>query len=107
MTRSLAQDETERAAQRAGMQLGSPWITGSFYLVSLVVVVVVLLVAAKSLPPWSFPVVLVGGLVAVVVIAAFQLRQDERLSEENLVTLVRLTFKKLPVIAGRRDDSAE
>jgi hypothetical protein len=67
---------------------------------------VVLLIAAKSLPAWNFPVVLVGGLVAVVVIAAFQLRQDERLSEENLLTLIRLTFKKLPVIAGRREDSA-
>ena len=106
VTRRLAKDESDRAAQRAAAQLRRPWVTGSFYLFAFLAIVVVLLVISTSLPAWALPIILVGGFVGVVTIAALQLRQDDRLSEENLVTLLTLVFKKLPVVAGRRNDSA-
>jgi hypothetical protein len=44
------------------------------------------------------PIVLVSGVLVVMVIGAFQLRQDDRFSEAGFVTLMQETLKRLPLI---------
>jgi hypothetical protein len=44
------------------------------------------------------------SLLAVSIVGAFQLRQDERLSEENFLKLMALSFKYLPWIRSKVDD---
>jgi hypothetical protein len=74
----------------------NPWISGSFYLIVFVVVVVALSVAGHVLSTLALPIVVIGGLLALSIIGALQVRQDERLSEENFLKLMALSFKYLP-----------
>lgn len=86
-----------RAAQRYGARR-SPWVAGSFYLVVAVVVLCVLMVLARVTPVWSIPVVVVGGVLLLTVIGAFQLRQDDRLSERGFLKLMAIALGKLPTL---------
>ncbi len=81
-----------------GTEHANPWISGSFYLVAAVVMMTVIAVISKNVPLYTLPVVIIGGIVIIAVIGAFQLRQDKRLSEANFQTLVSETFKQLPLL---------
>jgi Flp pilus assembly protein TadB len=74
----------------------NPWITGSFYAAVFLVVAVVL----GHLPLIALPMVIIGGLLALSVIGAFQMRQDEKLSQENFLKLMALSLKYLPWITA-------
>lgn len=77
-------------------------MSGSFYLVCFITLGAFLLITAKSLSWTILPVVIVGCVVALGLIGAFQLRNYERLSEETFIKLMAMTFKRLPLI--RRHD---
>lgn len=79
----------------------SPWVSGSFYLVVFIVIIVALSIVGHLLPIGTLPIVVIGGLIALSVIGALQLRQDEKLSEENFLKLMALSFKYLPWIRSR------
>lgn len=76
----------------------SPWISGSFYLAAMVVIGTLFLVVANTVPFLALPVVIVGAMLAVSLVGAFQLRQDKNLSEKNFIALMLLTFKQLPFV---------
>ena len=42
----------------------------------------------------------VGGIIAVPVIGALQLRMDKRLSEKSFLSLMKMSIAQLPVIGG-------
>lgn len=81
----------------------NPWISGSFYLAVMVVVVVLLLVAARTVPPMLLPAVIIGAILAVTTVGAFQLRNDAKLKEKSFLSLMRLIFGNLPLLHGRRN----
>ncbi|WP_067668532.1 hypothetical protein [Nocardia miyunensis] len=89
-------DSTMKAAARR-----SPWLSGSFYLVAALVILSVLLVIARLTPVWTVPVVVVGGVLLLSVVGAFQLRQDDALSEEGFLTLMISVLGKLPAMLRR------
>ena len=76
----------------------SPWATGSFYLLAVLLLIALLLVVGKTLSVWVLPVIIVGGLLLVTVIGALQLRHDAKLGEKNFIVLMGLVFKQLPLI---------
>jgi hypothetical protein len=94
------------AETRAEARLRNPWAAGSFYLFVLLAVVGLLLVVTAVAPPWVLAPIFIGGLLAVTCIGALQLRQDDRLSEEGFLSLMALTFKRLPLVTGRGSDKA-
>lgn len=47
-------------------------------------------------------VVIVGALLAIGVIGAMQLRNDDRLSEESFLKLMIESYKRLPLLRGDR-----
>jgi internalin A len=73
----------------------NPWISGSFYLVAAVVLMTVLAVISMNVSWYVLPVVIIGGILVITVIGALQLRQDEKLSGSNFLTLMSETFKQL------------
>jgi Flp pilus assembly protein TadB len=85
----------------------SPWLSGSFYLVVFLMVFALVSVAGHWLPIYALPLVLIGGILALSIIGAFQLRQDERLSEDNFVKLMALSFKYLPWLRRREKNEQE
>jgi hypothetical protein len=82
-------------------EIRNPWITGSFYLASLVSVVTLLPALAKVVTPLLVPIVMVGAVLGVSVVGAFQLRHDQSLGEKNFLSLMALTFKQLPLVGKR------
>jgi len=87
--RSITSDNTPNSKP------ANPWISGSFYLVAAVVMMAVLAVISKNVSWYILPVVIIGGILIVTVIGALQLRQDEKLSGANFLTLMSETFKQL------------
>jgi len=76
----------------------NPWLSGSYYLVVFLSVIGVMCVVGRLLPILALPGVIIGGILALSVIGAFQLRQDERLSQENFIQLMTLALRSLAFI---------
>lgn len=75
-----------------------PWISGSFYLVAIVIIMAVIAAIIKYVSWYAVPVVIIGVMLFIAVIGAFQLRQEDKLSQENFLELMRDIFKQLPLI---------
>ena len=91
-------DVTQR---REEARLRSPWFSGLFYLTAAVVIVALLLVVSRMAPWWAFPVVVVGAVLLLSVVGAFQMRQDDRLSERGFVRLMGDVLRRLPLVIAR------
>jgi hypothetical protein len=81
----------------------NPWISGSFYLVVFLIVVAALAVIGHMIPIIALPVIIAGGILALSVIGAFQMRHDEKLSQENFLKLMALSLKYLPWIKQQEE----
>lgn len=77
------------------------WFTGSFYLAVAVIVMTMFMVIAQNVDIFALPIVIIGSLIMVSVISAFQLRNDKCLAEKNILSLMLLSFQQLPLI-GRK-----
>lgn len=74
------------------------WINGSFYVFAFVTVIGALRVTFGELSQAWIPAVGVIGLLAVVVIGAFQLRNDDGLKEKSFMELMLKTLSSIPLI---------
>ena len=93
------QKENTKPDEQSGRAMNNnPWISGSFYLFAFVAVTVLLAVIIKLLPIWVLPLVIVGGLLSITIISAFQLRNDGRITEKNFLTLMKLAFQRMPLL---------
>ena len=78
----------------------NPWISGSFYLSSVILLLTLLAVIATNVPWYALPIVAIGGPLAVGIIGALQLRQSGRIGEESFVKLMIESYKRLPLLKG-------
>jgi hypothetical protein len=85
------------------IQPRNPWLSGSFYLIAFVGVVALFIITIRLLPWYAFPIVIIGGILALSVIGAFQLRQDGQINENNFLKLMALSLKYLPLL--RKSDA--
>jgi len=85
--------------ESASPHVRNPWISGSFYLAAFAIVLAILLAAARSIPLWALPVIIVGALCAVSAIGALQLKQDRGISDRSFLSLMGLAFKQVPFLA--------
>jgi len=80
----------------------NPWISGSFYLFVFIVVLVALVLATIYVNWIYFPIILISGILIIGVIGAFQLRNDDKLKEDNFLKLMTLTYKRLPLLKSNK-----
>ena len=76
----------------------NPWTSGSFFLVSLVVIAAAFAIISAYVPWYVLPIVLIGTILAVGIVGALQLRNDEGLAETNFMSLMIETYKRLPLL---------
>ncbi|MGD8779134.1 MAG: hypothetical protein PVH88_09275 [Ignavibacteria bacterium] len=76
----------------------NPWISGSFYLFVFVVVISAIAIVANLLPIYYLPVVIIGCLILMMIVMAFQLKNDEKLSDENFLRLMYISLKNIPYL---------
>ena len=90
-----------KAPDSRTMQKQFPLVSAVFFLILFVVVFGAILTAARLLPVYTFPLVLIGGVLTFSVVGAFILREDASLSEKSFLDLMRLSFKYLPLLRKR------
>ena len=90
--------DNDMAKRKKKKPIKSAWANGSFYLFAFVVVIGGLGVLANSIPFSALAVVLIAGLLFIPVIGAFQLRQDDNLSEKSFLQLMKMVIGQLPLI---------
>jgi internalin A len=76
----------------------SAWANGSFYVFVFAVVIAGLAIVARTVPLYTLAIVLVAGGIFVPIIGAFQLRQDDWLSEKSFMELMKMAIGQLPLI---------
>jgi hypothetical protein len=79
----------------------NPWISGSFYLFALVLLAVLFMVIGRSIHPAFLPVVIIGSILGLSVVGAFQLRTAGDLDKERFIRLMSLTLRNLPLLRKR------
>jgi hypothetical protein len=57
-----------------------------------------ILAFGRILSIWWIPVATLSTILAVTVIAALQLRHDDRLTQANFLKLMRLAFSQIPLL---------
>ncbi|MEM9119214.1 MAG: COR domain-containing protein [Cyanobacteria bacterium P01_F01_bin.56] len=85
----------------------NPWGSGLFYLFVLGTVTAIFAVVSHYVPFYVLPVVIIGALLAIGIVGAFQLMQDDRFKEENFVKLIIETYKQLPLLRGQTNVSSD
>lgn len=93
-------DTVQNNNNRKSIHNKSPWISGSFYLFATVILMTLLAVISENISWYALAAVFIGGLLAVAIIGALQLRNDDSLSEKNFLSLVVETFKRMPILRG-------
>lgn len=91
-------DNIVKEDNRIGAPVKSAWANGSFYLFTFAVVIAGLGVLARSVPAYALGGILIAGVIFVPMIGAFQLRQDDRLSEKTFFDLMKMVVGQLPLI---------
>ena len=76
----------------------NPWTSGSFFLVALVVITAAFAITSTYVPWYAFPIILIAAILAVGIVGALQLRNDEGLAETNFMSLMIETYKRLPLL---------
>ncbi len=88
-------------AEKAGASVPrNPWIPGLFYLFVLVAVLLTLRFITGPLVPVVLPLLIVGGLLAVAIVGAFTLRNQELLKEKTFLELMIVSLSYLPVVGS-------
>lgn len=95
------QDE-QPVSHGAAIQSRNPWISGSFYLVSIIVLLACISTVAYSLPLIALPIILLGGVLLVITVGVLQLRSDQNLREETFASLIIEVLKRLPLLGKLR-----
>ena len=81
-------------------KIKSTWANGSLYLFLFVVVIAGIGYLAGTLKLLNLVAVIIAGIVFIPLVGALQLRQDDRLSEQNFMELVKLVIAQLPLIGN-------
>jgi hypothetical protein len=76
----------------------NPWKSGSFFLVALVVISASFAIISAFVPWYAFPIILLAAILAVGIVGAFQLSNDDGLTQDNFLKLMIETYKRLPLL---------
>lgn len=83
----------------------NPWKSGIFYLFILIIIMSLLAAIAHLIPWYLLPVIFIGSILLLGIVGAFQLKNDNQLSEKNFLELMKETYKRLPLLKNTNKDS--
>ena len=87
---------------RFSMKKNNPWISGSFYLFLAVIIIVALAVLSQSVHWMLFPIIIIGGVLLIGLIGILQLKNDDKITDKSFVSLIKETYKRLPLIGDNK-----
>jgi hypothetical protein len=80
----------------------SPWFSGSFYLATALLLLTGLTIVAGTVSALAFPLVVAGTFAGLTVVGAFQLKNDNRLSEQSFLQLIDLAMRRVLLPLSKR-----
>lgn len=80
------------------MKKNNPWVSGSFYLIVVIIVLSGLGVLSKTVVWYLFPIVLIAGILIVGLVGILQLKNDDRISDTSFASLIKETYRRLPLL---------
>ena len=80
----------------------NPWISGSFYLTTILVIIVLLAVLSKIIHWTILPITIIAGILIVGLIGILQLKNDDKISDKTFMSLLTETYKRLTLIGKRK-----
>jgi hypothetical protein len=87
----------------ANVNYRNPWRSGSFYLFSFLLIFVAVVIAGQFVSLWYLPLILIGCFLIMIVVGAFQLKNDDALRDETFLQLMIETLRRLPLLNKFRD----
>lgn len=84
------------------MKRQNPWSSGMYFLLAVMVIMVLIAVISNQVQWYVLPMMIIGSILAVAVIGAFQLRNDEKLGEKNFLQLMFETYRRLQLLRTDR-----
>lgn len=81
----------------------NPWQSGSFYMIAFVLIFVVVCISIRYLSLYMFPLAVIATILAISVIGALQLRNDDKLSDKSFIDLMKLALKQLIFLRDTKD----
>ncbi len=97
---SNSENSQQQQQSNTSPRIKSAWANGSFYLFLFVVVIGGIGYLAGILKLLNLIAIIVAGIVFIPLVGALQLRQDDRLSEQNFMELIKLVIAQLPLIGN-------
>jgi small GTP-binding protein len=91
-------DNSQQQQSSRPFHIKSSWANGSFYLFLFVVVISGIGYLTGTLKLLNLIAVIIVGIVFIPLVGALQLLQDDRLSEQNFIELVKLAITQLPIV---------
>lgn len=76
----------------------NPWPSGSFYLISVLILIIAIVTSTIYVDLIVIPFVIIGSILLIGVIGALQLKNDDKLKDENFVKLMTETYKRIPLL---------
>jgi len=107
----MPEDLSPQSSSHVSPRTNNPTRSIVSYTLAFVVVVGTIVAAAVVLSKWGslnagvltgVGVAIIGALLALGVLGAIQLRNDDRLSEESFLTLMIESYKRLPLLRGNQ-----
>ena len=86
------------------MKKNNPWLSGSFYLIAVIVILSGLGVLSNTVVWYLFPIVLIAGILIVGLVGILQLRNDDRMSDKSFASLLKETYRRLPLLSQIKKD---
>jgi hypothetical protein len=80
----------------------NPWKSGSFYLVSFLLIFIAIAGASVFVSLLYLPLILIGCILAMMIVGAFQLKNDDALKDESFLKLMIETIRRLPLLNKSR-----
>jgi hypothetical protein len=84
--------------KRPEMKKNNPWLSGSFYLIASIIVISILGVLSNTVAWYLLPIVLIAGILIVGLVGILQLRNDDRISDKSFTSLIKETYRRLPLL---------
>jgi hypothetical protein len=90
--------------KRPIMKKNNPWLSGSFYLTAAILVIITLGVLSNTVDWYLLPIVLIAGILIIGLIGVLQLRNDDRISDKSFSSLIKETYRRLPLLNQIKKD---
>ncbi|MBW3466615.1 hypothetical protein [Arthrospiribacter ruber] len=90
--------------KKSEMKKNNPWLAGSFYLTAVISVLIALGALSNVVVWYLFPIVLIAGILIVGLVGVLQLRNDDRISDKSFASLIKETYRRLPLLNQIKKD---